>query len=82
MNAKPRRHLSGINENFEAAHGGDLKVIYGQEPGTLIFECEIQQPRSSKGRTIYVYFQDDDLTDAMKLLKAEAIRARSKPIKA
>lgn len=80
MNAKPKRHLSGIDSDFAASYDGDLRIIYGREPGTILFECEVQQPPSMKGRTIYVYFQDADLTDAMKVLKAEAIRARSKPM--
>lgn len=85
MNAKPRRYISGFKLGngdavFETEFGGDLKVIYGQEPGTVIFECEVMQPKSSRGRTIYVYFQENDLTDAMKLLRSEAIRARSQPM--
>ena len=80
MNAKPRRFLSRITPDFEADYRGDLRIIYGEEPGTVVFECEVMNPRSSRGRTIYVYFQADDLTDAMKVLRDEAIRLRSKPM--
>lgn len=81
MNASPRRHLSAITADLEGEYNGELKTIPA-EAGTLVFECEIRHPPSSEGRTIYVFFQGADLVEAMKLLKAEAIRARSKPMAA
>lgn len=82
MNAKPRRFLSGITSDLEAEYQGELKLIYAREAGTLVFECEIMNPPSSKGRTVYVYFMDEDLTDALKAMRDEAIRARSQPMEA
>lgn len=82
MNATPRRYLSGITSDLDAEYRGELKLIYSREAGTLGFECEIQHPPSSKGRTIYVWFSDEDLTDALKAMRDEAIRARSKPMEA
>lgn len=81
MNAKPRRFLSGISADLEGEYHGDIKTLYGP-PGTIVIECEIQQPPSSKGRTIYVYFQGDDVTDVLKILRDEAIRVRSQPLEA
>lgn len=68
--------------DFEAEYHGELKLIYSREAGTLGFECEIQHPPSSKGRTIYVWFSGEDLTDALKALRDEAIRARAQPLQA
>jgi hypothetical protein len=78
LNAKPRRHLSDINyDTMESEHKGPLKEVYSQD-GMVIIECEVQQPPSMKGRTVYVWFQDDDLLDVLKLLRDEAINVRSK----
>lgn len=77
MNAQPRRYLSGITADLEGEYRGELKLIYAADPGTLGFECEIHHPPSSKGRTVYVWFSDDDLVDALKAMRDEAIRARS-----
>lgn len=68
MNAKPRRFLSGISADLEGEYHGDIKTLYG--------------PPGSKGRTIYVYFQGDDVTDVLKILRDEAIRVRSQPLEA
>jgi len=80
VNARPRRDLTGFTEDLEAERNGEMRLIYAGEPGTLIFECEIMHPPSSKGRTIYVYFGGDDLTDALKAMRDEAIRVRSQPM--
>lgn len=85
MNATPRRRFSGWRASdesilgMEAEHKGDLIEIPCPR-GTVMFECEIRQPPSMKGRTVYVYFQDDDLTDALKVLRDAAIYARSQPL--
>lgn len=81
MNA--RRQLSGFRydekEILVSERKGELIEIPCQK-GTVMFECEIQQPKSMKGRTVYVYFQDEDLTDALKVLRDAAIYARSQPM--
>jgi hypothetical protein len=82
VNAKPRRFLSGITSDLEAEYQGELKLALAREPGTIIFECEIMYPPSSKGRTIYVYFGGEDLTDGLKAMRDEAIRVRSIPLEA
>lgn len=75
--------MTGIDlDTLEPEYKGELKVIPVREADTyaLVFECEIMEPPSSKGKTIYVYFQDEDVTDALKALRDEAIKARSKPM--
>lgn len=87
MNAAPRRRFSGWVASddsplgMEAEYEGDLIEIPSPR-GIVTFECEIQQPPSLKGRTVYVFFQDADLTDALKVMRDGAIYARSQPMEA
>lgn len=87
MNAKPRRRWSGWRASdesvlgIESEYAGEIIEIPCQR-GTVVIECELYSPPSMKGRTVYVAFQDEDLTDALKVLRDAAIYARSKPMEA
>ena len=85
MNASPRRRFSGYRHSddsilgMEAEYDGELIEIPAPR-GTVVLECEIRSPKSSAGRTVYVFFTDKDLTDALKVLRDGAIYARSQPM--
>jgi hypothetical protein len=49
VNVRPKRYLGGEQ----------LKTIYGD---FLVIECEVYSPKSSVGRTVYVFLDDDDVT--------------------
>ena len=62
MIVKPKRH-----------YDGKVKYIYGD---VLAIECEVINPPSSRGRTVYVFLNDADVTDVLLELRDAAIRAR------
>lgn len=57
----------------------DLRCIPAP-PGYLIIECEIAQPPSSKGRTVYVIFDPEDVTRLVKEARSVAIASRGKTL--
>jgi hypothetical protein len=81
VHAKPRRDLTGFTADLESVYDGDMRTI-SAPPGTVVLECAMEGPPSMKGRTVYVVFEGEDLTDALKLLRDEAIRARAQPLSA
>lgn len=46
----------------------------------LVIECEVTQPESSVGRTVYVSIEGEDVEHFMKELRRVAIERRSHPI--
>lgn len=63
------------------AHTGDLKSLgwYGDSEG-IFMECEIVQPPSSSGRTIYVHIRGEEVEWLLKELRDVAIARRSQPM--
>lgn len=48
-------------------------------PGDFLgIECEVMNPPSARGRTVYVFLDEADVTDLIKELRDEAVRNRSK----
>ena len=48
-------------------------------PGDYLgIECEVVNPPSARGRKVYVFLDDQDVTDILRELREAAIRARSK----
>jgi hypothetical protein len=64
MNIKPKRYITG-----------GLKTVI-PEKGWVVLECEVISPKSSEGKTVYAYFDPQDVTDALLLLRDAAIRSR------
>lgn len=93
LTARPKRHMTDTDWNFadifdkETMRGtGDLKVqsIYDREEERhdgIVIECEIMNPPSSKGKTIYVFFNAEDVTKALLEFRSSARLARSQPEK-
>lgn len=83
--ARPKRRFSGWVESDEsilgmvAEHKGEMIEI-PSPTGCVVIECELVNPPSSAGQKVYVFFDGEDLTDALKLLRDEAIHMRSKPM--
>lgn len=83
--ARPKRRFSRWIESddsilgMEAEYEGEMIEI-PSPTGCVVIECELVNPPSSKGQKVYVFFEGDDLTDALKLLRDEAIHMRSKPM--
>ena len=65
MIVKPKQH-----------YDGSIKFNYGD---FLAIECEVVNPPSSEGRTVYVFFDDEDVTKVLLELRSAAIRRASAP---
>lgn len=88
LTARPKHHMTDTDWNFadifdaDSMLGtGDLKVmgIYDRENKRhdgLVIECEMVNPPSSKGKTIYVHFSADDVTKALLVFRDSARDAR------
>jgi hypothetical protein len=61
---KPKRYLTG-----------EMKFNYGDH---LAIECEVVNPPSARGRTVYVFLDDADVTDLLLETRDAAIRARKR----
>lgn len=68
MRVRPRKHWDD-----------ELKVIPA-DANYLVLECEVDHPKSTKGRTVYVIFEGDEVTKLLLEARHVAIRARSKPL--
>ena len=51
--------------------------LYGH---ALVIPCEVMNPPSATGRTVYVWFDDADCAHLLKELRAHMIAQRSKPM--
>ena len=76
MNVKPRRW-----------HDGRLKPIIPSESASngrprMAIECEGIGPRSSVGRTVYLFLDDEDVTELLLELRSAAVEARSRSLEA
>jgi hypothetical protein len=67
MNVKPKHYL-GLKDQH-------LRTI-GAEKGWVVLECEIISPPSSEGKTVYAFFDPDDVTAALLEFRDAARRAR------
>ena len=65
MNIRPRRLLDG-----------SIAMLYGD---FLAIECEVYSPPSAAGRTVYVFLDDDDVTDLLRECRTAASRHRTDP---
>ena len=61
-------------------HSRTLRVIPMDRAQGLIVECEVADPPSVKGRTVYLHLWPEDITRLLLLLRDEAIHARSQPL--
>lgn len=52
--------------------------IYTEDGVTVVLECEIVQPQSSAGRTVYVFFDPKTVTETLLIMRDAAIYARNK----
>lgn len=68
MNAKPRLTLTG-----------ELRTIPARDH-MLVIECEVVNPPSSTGRTVYVFFNVEEVPKLIAEARSAAIRARSQPM--
>ena len=66
MNVTPKHYL-----NDDA-----IRTIPSEDKGTLVIECEVRNPPSAKGKTVYVIFEPADVTKALLLMRDAARRAR------
>jgi len=59
---------------LKRSYDGSLKPTL---PGDFVgIECEVVNPPSARGRTVWVYLDDRDVTDLLLELRAEATLAR------
>lgn len=68
MNAKPRTYSDG-----------ELRIIPA-DGDNLVIECEVANPPSSAGRTVYVVFDVEETVKLLMEAKHAALRARSTPL--
>lgn len=71
--------MNVVPRHWELHETPDLRVI-PSPPGHLVIECEVVRPPSSKGRTVYVHFDPEDVTRLVKEARSAAIAARSKTL--
>lgn len=69
-----------------ARGSGDLFVSARAEDGPpprkrngLVIECVLVHPPSSAGKTVYIHFDDEDVTKALLAFRDSAREARSRP---
>lgn len=79
---KVRRRWRFVDENDPLGHESEeLVTMPYNNPDGLIIECEVVQPPSQVGRTVYVLLDTPDLvTHLLREAKAAAIRTRSRPM--
>lgn len=70
MNAIPKRYLST----------GELKPTLPSDQNSVVIECEVVQPPSMEGRTIYVHLRDEEIEHFLKEFRDAAISRRSRPM--
>jgi hypothetical protein len=62
-----------VNVRPKHDYDGNLRPLYGD---LLAIECEAISPPSAVGQTVYVFLDDDEVTQLLLELRAAAIRAR------
>lgn len=65
-----------VPRHWDLHEENDLRVVPAPV-GHLVLECEVSQPPSSKRRTVYVYFEPEDVVRLIKEARSVAIAARS-----
>ena len=75
MNVIPQRFLSGITEDFEAEHDGDIETMPMGKDGLWV-RCVVTHPPSAEGKRVSLYLSPRDVTDLLKELRTSAIEAR------
>lgn len=65
-----------IAEPKRAAGGRLRSQLY---EGGLMIECEITQPPSTKGRTVWVHFPQDKIAGLLRDTRTAAVSARATP---
>lgn len=66
MNVRPKRYALSDNP---VIHYGDFLVV----------ECEVFKPESAEGRTVFVFLDDDDVTNLLRECRDAASRHRTNP---
>lgn len=65
--------------HYELMDDRPIREAYGPSD-TLILECEVIEPPSSRGRKVMVWLDPEDVTKVLLLARESAIAARSKPM--
>lgn len=68
MNAVPRTYPEG-----------QLRLV-ASSPEYSILECEVSSPKSSMGRTVYVFLSATEQELLLRELRDKAIQRRSQPL--
>lgn len=74
MNVTPKRFVTGELKPLVPV------VDERARTGAVYIECEVVQPASAKGRTVWVYLDVEMVPEIMRELKYEAIAVRSQPM--
>lgn len=68
--------MNVVPKHWDLHEENDLRVIPAPV-GHFVIECEVANPPSSKGRTVYVHFEPEDVVRLIKEARSVAIAARS-----